>query len=353
MKILHAITLAELGGAQSVVINLCNKAAEEGHTVFVASGKEGEMWDLLSDKVQPIYLSHIQRSIHPLKDMKAWWELRQLYRKIRPDVVHLHSSKMSALGRLAFPSSKIIYTVHGFDSIRVAFRKFLLVEKLLKNSAKKMVAVSRYDEINLKNEGITNRVAMIYNAISDSRNDILMDEYSPIVEELRKIKSHSKIVMCIARLAPPKNFNLFLSIAEKFSDRGIHFVWIGNKTPVDTQGIANVSVMGEVKNAQQLLHYADVFLLPSNYEGLPISILEALCFGVPVIASAVGGIPEIIDGKNGFAVQNTVDEFTHALNLVLNSVEEHHSFKLAARQSYDNYFTIDKMFEKYFELYQL
>jgi transposase-like protein len=59
MRIVHAITLAELGGAQSVVINLANKAAEEGHEVFVASGEKGEMWDLLSKKVKPIKLQYI------------------------------------------------------------------------------------------------------------------------------------------------------------------------------------------------------------------------------------------------------------------------------------------------------
>lgn len=353
MRILHAITLAELGGAQSVVINLCNKAAEEGHEVFVASGKEGEMWHLLSEKVQPIYLSHIQRSIHPLKDLKAWWELRKLYRKIRPDVVHLHSSKMGALGRLAFPSTKIIYTVHGFDSIRVAFRKFLLVEKFLKNAVKYIVAVSRYDENNLKNEGISNKVAMIYNAISDNRNTFPMEGPDLMAETLEKIKKNNKIVMCIARLAPPKNFNLFLSIAEKYSDKGIHFVWIGNKTPVDTQKLNNVSVLGEIKNAQKMLRFADVFLLSSNYEGLPISILEALCFGVPVVASAVGGIPEILDGKNGFAVENTVEDFVQAIDKIVYDESGTNTFQQEARQAYESNFTIDKMYEKYLDLYRL
>jgi glycosyltransferase involved in cell wall biosynthesis len=348
MKILHAITLAELGGAQSVVVNLCNQAVEDGHEVFVASGENGEMWDLLSEKVQAIKLKHLQRAISPFQDFQAWLELKRIYREIQPDIIHLHSSKMGALGRLAFPAKKIIYTVHGFDSIRIAFRKFLPIEKILKSQTKYIVAVSHYDKKNLMDEGISN-VKMIFNGISDT-----LVEKNRLIQnvDLENIKKqHKNIIMCIARLASPKRFDLFLEIAKELQNEGYAFVWIGNKTPVNTQGLKNVYLLGEISNAQTLLSYADIFLLPSNYEGLPMSILEALCYGKPVVASAVGGIPEILDGNNGFAVENLVENFVYSIKKINESVDIYQRFSINARFSYEKNFTIREMYKKYLKLY--
>jgi hypothetical protein len=168
MKILQVITLADLGGAQSVLINLSESLVSDGHDVIVVSELEGPMWDILSEKIEKIKIKSLQRSIHPVKDLKTILQLRRLYKQYKPDVVHLHSSKIGLLGRLAFPKSKIIYTVHGFDSIRIAYRKFLFVEKLLSYRTKYIVGVSQYDYNNFISEKLgKNNISYIYNGIID------------------------------------------------------------------------------------------------------------------------------------------------------------------------------------------
>jgi hypothetical protein len=168
MKILQAITLADLGGAQSVLINLSECLINDGHEVIVVSEPEGPMWDILSDKVEKVKIKNLQRSINLLKDLKVIFQLRKIYRQYKPDVVHLHSSKMGLLGRVAFPKSRIIYTVHGFDSIRVAYRKFLFIEKLLSNRAKYITGVSKYDYNNFISEKLSKtNISYIYNGVID------------------------------------------------------------------------------------------------------------------------------------------------------------------------------------------
>ena len=133
MKILQVITLSELGGAQSVVINLANQLCKE-HEVIVASGEgDGKMWDMLSPEVIKHQCRYLQRAISLTKDPLALLELIRINAEYKPDVIHLHSSKAGLLGRIAFPSSKIVYTVHGFDSIRVAHSKMLPLEKFMQN----------------------------------------------------------------------------------------------------------------------------------------------------------------------------------------------------------------------------
>jgi glycosyltransferase involved in cell wall biosynthesis len=167
MKILQVITLADLGGAQSVLINLSNRLIEDGHDVIVASESEGPMWDVLPDTIRKVKIKTLQRSINPLKDFQTVLHLWNLYRKYKPDIVHLHSSKIGLLGRLAFPKSKIIYTVHGFDSIRIANRIFMTLERLLSRRAQYIVGVSRYDYDWLIVEKIKSNVGYIYNGVTD------------------------------------------------------------------------------------------------------------------------------------------------------------------------------------------
>ncbi|GGM77311.1 glycosyl transferase [Dyadobacter beijingensis] len=352
MKILHVITLAELGGAQSVVINLARESVNDGHEVMVASSEDGELWKVLPSEVGQWKISPLQRSISISKEHKVVNELRRIYRIFKPDVVHLHSSKIGILGRLAFPGKKIIYTVHGFDSIRVAFRKFLHLERVLQRRAKHIVGVSKYDYKNLLNEGIKKNVSYIYNGITDYSADTpenLDKDYERVTDMIRS-KTGFK-VMCIARISPQKKFELFCEVANLLADQNIHFFWIGNKDHMPDLP-ANAYCLGEAEDAHRFLKYADLFMLPSNYEGMPMSILEALCYSVPVIASDVGGVGEVLNGLNGKALPNTASEFAQQILHYASHPAELTKAKTEARKSYEAYFTVGAMYRMYLSLYK-
>ncbi|SDG08461.1 Glycosyltransferase involved in cell wall bisynthesis [Dyadobacter soli] len=352
MKILHVITLAELGGAQSVVINLARESVNDGHEVMVASSEDGELWKVLPSEVAQWKINPLQRSISLSKEHKVVNELRRLYQIFKPDVVHLHSSKIGILGRLAFPKKKIVYTVHGFDSIRIAFRKFLHLERLLQIRAKHIVGVSKYDYENLLNEGIKKNVSYIYNGITDystNASENQSESYQRLTELIQS-KDGFK-VMCIARISPQKKFELFCEVAELLAGHNVHFFWIGNKDEMADLP-ANAYCLGETEDAHRLLQHADLFMLPSNYEGMPMSILEALCYSVPVIASDVGGIGEVLNGLNGRALANTPNEFANQILHYANHPADLVKAKSEARKSYEKYFTVDAMYRMYLSLYK-
>jgi glycosyltransferase involved in cell wall biosynthesis len=165
MKIFQIVTLSELGGAQSVVINLSNALSKEHEVIVIAGEGDGKMFQMLKDDVKHIKLNSLKRKISLINEIRTIRSFYQLYLEYRPDIIHLHSSKAGILGRLVFPKNRIIYTVHGFDSIRLAYRKYLPVERLLQNRCKAIVAVSHYDENNLKSEHIIHNVRCVYNGI--------------------------------------------------------------------------------------------------------------------------------------------------------------------------------------------
>ena len=342
MKIFQIITLSELGGAQSVVINLANELVNE-HEVIVIAGGDGAMWDSIDNRVKKIKINQLKRRISPL-DIIVWLKLLYYGLKYNPDIVHLHSSKIGLLGRLSFSKRKVVYTVHGFDSIRVAYRKFLPLEKILNKRAAKIVAVSNYDNKNLMEEGVTSEALTIYNGIGKMKTDQILDD--KFINLLNKNMSFK--VLCIARLAPPKRFDLFCDIASRMPD--VSFYWIGNQYQPDNLP-SNLSCFGEIKNAARLNKYIDLFILPSDYEGLPISIIEALSFGKPVVASNVGGVPDILDSKNGFAVENTTDAFCLKIRFYQQNKVEYEKACLAALLSYEREFTLDKMVNHYEKMY--
>lgn len=341
MKILQLITLSELGGAQSVVVNLANSLCQQ-HEIIVAAGEgDGKMWSLLDGSIKCEHLPSLRRALSPLHELKAIVEMRRLYRKYKPDIMHLHSSKAGILGRMAFPKSKIVYTVHGFDSIRVAYRKYLPLEKMLQKRCQAIIGVSRYDEQNLKSEGITHHVGMVYNGIYPP-NGL---EYNPF----EGIQGYERKVLCIARLSPPKKLDLFLRVASLLPEYA--FIWVGNQHPVEVEHGTNVFFMGNVPNAGAYNEYADLFFLPSNYEGLPIVIIEALACGKPVVASAVGGISELLDGTNGFAVQNDAENMAEKIKHIFSDADLYERMSKAARQTYLQSFTVDKMVAGYLQIY--
>lgn len=347
MKIFQVITVSEYGGAQSIVANLI-KSLESTNQLYALYGGEGEAWSALGNNFTRIRINKHRKGIG-LGDIGLFFKLLYYRLKHKPDVVHLHSSKMGALGRLAFSKKNTIYTVHGFDSVRKNYSKFLTVEKLLKTRAAKIVGVSQYDLDGLREEGISKNVTYIYNGVPDYYKS--MPNYNTsFVEKLDYIKSkYSKIVMCVARISEQKRFDLFLDIAKAMPSYA--FVWIGNKEEIKNLP-TNVFCLGEVDSAQIYLKFADLFILPSNYEGLPMSLLEAMSFGKPIVASAVGGIPEVLNKGNGFAVENEIDIFVDKIKYIFSNDSIYDEMSKKSREIYLENHTIEKMVENYLTIYK-
>ncbi len=343
MRILQVITGCGLGGAQSVVIELANYLCQE-HEVIVAAGEgDGKMWPLLDARVRTVRLKVLKRKLSPLNDVLALPAFLWLYLRWKPDIVHLHSSKAGVLGRLAFPASRTIYTVHGFDSIRLAYRKYLRIEKALQRRCKAIVAVSDYDVDNLRQEGITHHVRRIYNGIASPAS---LDSHPfPFAGK------YDRVVLCIARVSPPKRPDLFLQTAALLPRYA--FVWIGNKEETATpQGASNVYFMGNIPGAGAYAAYADLFMLASDYEGLPMVILEAMSFGKPVVASRVGGISEIVEqGKNGYTVENNPEDFAGKISRILENETVYRQFSDHARRRFLAGLTAREMVASYLKLY--
>lgn len=342
MKILQVITKSSLGGAQSVVINLANALSEMGHEVGVVAGEgDGKLWTLLNDKVKKYPCASLKRSISLKNDLQAVWFMRRLYNVIKPDVVHLHSSKAGMLGRVAFPKSKVIYTVHGFDSIRLAFRKFLPIERAMQHFCSAIIGVSEHDVRTMKEERICRNVHYVYNGIKANEPDSTLSWEIP--------QMFKRVVLCIARLSPPKRDDIFMEVAERFPNTA--FVWIGNQKKVE-QHPNNVFFLGKIPNAGIYCSMADILMLPSNYEGLPMVILEAMSQGIPVVASNVGGVGEVIkNGKNGFCVENSVDKFANAIETILNDRNLLEKMRNSAKRTYLESFTIEHMVTGYLGYY--
>lgn len=350
MKILHIITNTELGGAQKVCIDLCRSAVADGKSVAVASMEGGYLWSQLPLEVLQFKLKNMVKPVRPKKDIKVYFELKKIVREFKPDVIHLHSSKAGVLGRLvAFPHCRrVVYSVHGFDSIRLKYRVFLPLEKILQHFCGAIVGVSDYDNKNLHGEKIKKHVSTVYNGI---------DEKSILKANSFPVKTEKKIVMTIARIAPPKNIQMFIDVANNLPE--YQFVWFGGSPEYRTEELPsiyklpeNVVLLGDVPNASSYIHFCDLFVLFSDFEGLPMTIIEAMSQKKAIVASNVGGISELVNDSNGALIKNDASIASNAIRSILENPEIMKNMEEKSYEKFQSYFTLEKMWNGYKSIYE-
>ncbi|WP_338777106.1 glycosyltransferase family 4 protein [Metabacillus sp. FJAT-52054] len=361
MKIVQLITrLDDLGGAQMHLRDLVVELKAEGHDVSVITGKIGPVSEyLVKHGVNVIHLHSLVREIHPFFDLKAALTLRDLLIVLKPDLIATHSSKAGLIGRIIGANLGIptIFTAHGWAFTEgVSYRKrktYQLLERLAAPFSSRVITVSNYDyELALKHQVIQdNKLSMVWNGVKDFPNIALSTVSSPI----------PKIVM-VARFAEPKDHLSLVKALNELRTISWELQLIGDgpmkasiEHYVDSLQLGDkIKFLGSRNDVESLLSQADIFVLLSKYEGLPLSLIEALRAGLPVIASNVGGVKEIIlNNKNGYLVnpEDKSDLILKLMQLILSSETRSRMGKLG-RRIYEESFTFEKMMNQTLSIYK-
>jgi glycosyltransferase involved in cell wall biosynthesis len=310
MKIVYIVTRANpIGGAQVHVRDLALALLQRGHQPVVVTSGNGAYTDgLRAAGVETITLDSLRMPIHPIQDVRALRELRGLLKTLRPDLVSTHSAKAGFLGRLAARSLglPVIFTAHGWAFTTgvpapqaLMYRWF---ERLAAPLALKIITVSDFDRELAIARGIATRdkLVTIHNGMPD------------IAPALRADPSRSPVrLVMIARFEPQKDHATLLEALAGLKHKAWHLDLIGDgpllpqaRELTQRLGLADrIQFWGQRLDVAARLAEAQVALLITKWEGFPRSILEAMRAGLPVIASAVGGVAEsVLDGETGWTV---------------------------------------------------
>ena len=327
IKVLRVITRLNIGGPAIHAI-LLTSALDDGvrFTSTLVAGTtaphEGDMLDLARARsVEPIVLPALGREINPLDDLVALARMVQLVRRLTPDVVHTHMAKAGTIGRLAARICGVplvVHTYHGhvFHSYFGAAktRVFLTIERALGLVTDRIIVVG---------DGQRDEIAGYGVAPPGKLESIRLGlELAPLLHaeaargRLRQelgIDASTPLVGIVARLVPIKAHEAFFDAAVRIREAlpRVEFLVVGDgerrqelETLVQRRGLSRaVRFLGWRRDMLNVYADLDVVALTSRNEGSPVALIEALAAGRPVVATAVGGVPEVvINGDTGVTV---------------------------------------------------
>jgi glycosyltransferase involved in cell wall biosynthesis len=353
-RVLHIIDSLHLGGAQEVVLNLATCGSSRfRHEVATMHGR-GIYWNRLTQAGVKVH------SLSPHKLLPAY--LASIPWRIladKPDILHCHLIPSNIIAKplgalLGVPV--IINHDHTNDPHRINNKILLGLDKSNNRFAHHIIAVAAAcRDFLITHESIPpEKISLVPNAI-DLRRFSPGEASRDDARAQLGLPAGSRIVAGVGRLNPQKNFALFLDIAAQLAPRfpDLHFLLAGDgpeeqmlSEKASALGIANrVTFSGYVADTRLVYLSADVLLMPSRYEGLPMTLLEAMAMGLPVVASKLDGIAEVIsDGAEGFlAPSDDAALFVERTAALLADAELSLRISKNARDKIEARFSVERM----------
>jgi glycosyltransferase involved in cell wall biosynthesis len=357
-RVLQVITRADLGGAQVHILDLL-RGLNDDFEMILAVGEEGYCTEQAKALgIEYHVLSGLVQQINPLSDLRALYSTMRAIRKIRPDLIHCHTTKAGLIGRLAAYLMNVpaIYTVHTWCFTEGTSRSWkalgLPAETMAARWGQYIIAVSNANRM----AAISNRVARasklitVHNGISDCP------------ERAQPGHAGTPRIVMVARFVNQKNQALLIEAAARLASPIILSLVGDGPLRQQAEQLASscpphvkVEFLGQRQDVAEILARANLFVLSTNWEGFPISILEAMRAGLPVVATDVDGVSEaVIDGDNGLLVPaRDRSSLTDAIQFLVSDPELRQRMGARGRALYEERFSLPAMLRKTSSVYAL
>ena len=356
-KVIQIIPDLNLGGAETVVENLSVKLVEDGYCVYVVSlyDKHTAISERLEKKGVPVF--YLGKK--PGFDIRLIIRLRKLFKETKPDVIHTHLYALT-YALLASIRNKIpvkVHTVHSIATKEMSKVKRMFNSFFYKYKIVTPIAVSPSVKESMINEYELGygQVPMIYNGIDLSKcipkinyDNVLSGDIVTIVHigSFKEAKNHLGLIESFKIVN-----NIYPNTILKLIGTGKLEDTIKNR--VKELGLDdNVVFLGLKTNVYPYLYEADIFVLPSLWEGMPITLIEAMSTGLPIVATSVGGIPDIIKNNiTGLLVNVDNVEIANAIIKLINNRKLRERLGRAAMVASER-FSARNMTSEYERLYE-
>ena len=375
MRILLVGVAIEGGGAEQVIVDLARGLHARRHVVMVAflEGTDRIVPTLEADGVRCRRLLKRQRfAAGPLADLtpSCIFGLRHIIREFAPDIIDAHVPRPTMWAaqaqRLVSPRSAFVYTEHSIQTVYPSWAKW--VYRSFLPVTDHVIAISQAGADSFKDRWgwSDERVTRIWNGIGAGR--VVPSKRSAVVRESLGAPAGCGVICNVANLTSPKAQEILVrAMAELHPEVPEVRCWIAGSPELEppTAGMVAaevtsrrlepcVQLLGPRRDVANLINAADVFVLSSRQEGFPITILEAMAAGKPVVATDVGGCAEaVVDGKTGLIVPpEDPHALAEALRRVLTHPEEARRMGEAGRRRVLANFTIEHMIDQHVEVYE-
>ncbi|NGT96810.1 glycosyltransferase family 4 protein [Clostridium perfringens] len=369
MNILYLSLGREYGGTEKVIENLLDSFKNDlKNKITVVAMNNTRFFQVLKLKYSNNSNIEILGLLNSNKKIiRNIFLLRNLIKFKKFDVIHVHSIVSNLIFQLANIrlGNKSIITVHSrSDFDRKRNIKGILMNNLeifLLNRNTEIVCVSNSIKEYLLEKGLSKNIEVIHNGIygiNQKASHLQIEKF-----KVKYSKVDSLLLIYIGRLTEVKGIYNLISIIKKISkkNKNVDFLVLGEgelklmfDEEIEKKQLKNVKLLGFQNQIKDYLPYCDFLIMPSNMEGIPITILEAMSCSIPCIASNVGGIPEIINEKNGVLYNNNnLDYIIEKIDYYEKNRKLIDNLKNKAYKDFNEKWNINKFIQKYKERYIL
>ncbi len=371
-RVLHLITHLDIGGAQDNTLLTAERLNRREYDVHLASGSSGRWLERAYQYADEVYfINHLRqgrRDIQPASDLQALFETVSLIKLQGYDIVHTHSSKAGFIGRVAAwlaHTPVILHTIHGFPfhPYMSPLRRwvYIFLEKLAAGCTDQLITVSEL----LKEEAIelkiapADKITTIYSGIDLSQFEVSVDVAEKRLEF--GLDPLFPVVGTVGRLSEQKAPQDFIRAAFEVLQQvpQVQFLMVGDgplrqKVEKLIGRDSRIKILGYRQDVPQILQTFDIFVLSSWWEGLGRALTEAMIVGLPVVATKVNGVPElVVDGETGLlAPPQCPHLLAEKIVSLLQDPDTAKQLGKNARRKVVSSFSADLMIERISNLYQ-